>query len=127
MNLLENRQLRYPRVKGIDEVLLITTIREQTLIGVELCNIGVSLDLVDVAVLVIELAADAIRTLPRLEEGFAILILGIWLLSWLLFIVAMSKFTLFSVAAKSDFNPVFAELSFVFGLKFVRHDSLWLA
>ena len=75
----------------------------------------------------IELATNAIRTLPRLEEGFAIFVLGVWLLSRFLFIVAMSKFTLFSVAAKSDFNPVFAELGFVFGLKLVRHDSLWLA
>ena len=75
----------------------------------------------------IELAANAIWALSCLEEGFAVFVLGIRFLSRLLFTVAMSELALFSVAAKSDFNPVFAELGFVFGLELVRLDSLWLA
>ena len=78
-------------------------------------------------VLVIELAANAIGTLARLEEGFAVFFLRVRFLSRLLLIVAMSEFALFSVAAESDFNPVFAELRFIFGLELVRLDSLWLA
>ena len=127
MNLLENRQLLYSRVKGIDEVLLITTIREQALQGIEFCNVGVSLDLVHVTVFVIELATNAIGALSRLEEGFAVFVFDVRFLSRLLFSVAMGEFALFSVAAESDFNPVFAELCFVFGLKFVRLDHLRLA
>ena len=106
---------------------MITTIRKQALQGVELCNIVVSLDLVDVAVLVIELAADAIWALSRPEEGFTVFVFGVRFLSRFLFTVAMSELALFSVAAESDFNPVFAELCFVFGLELVRLDSLWLA
>ena len=75
----------------------------------------------------IELAANAIWALSRLEEGFTVFVFGVRFLSRFLFTVAMSELALFSVAAESDFNPVFAELCFVFGLELVRLDSLWLA
>ena len=106
---------------------LINTIGEQAFVGEELDGIGISFDLIDVAVLVIELAANTIGTLFRLEEGFAIFISSLWFLSRLLLTVAVSEFALISVPAMADFDPVFAELSLVFGLIFVLLDNLWLA
>ena len=79
------------------------------------------------AVLVIELAANTIGTLFRLEEGFAIFVSSLWFLSRLLLTVAVSEFALISVPAMADFDPVFAELSFVLGLIFVVVGNLWLA
>ena len=75
----------------------------------------------------IELAADAIGALSRFEEGFAVFLLRILLLSWFLLTMAMCELALFSVATESDFDPVFAELSFVLGLELVRLDILRLA
>ena len=75
----------------------------------------------------IELTANTIRALLRLEEGFAVFVFSFWFLSRLLLTVAMSKFALFSVPAIANFNPVFAEFSLVFCQIFVLLDSLWLA
>ena len=72
--------------------------------------------------LVLILAANAIRALSRLEEGFTILVLPHGFYLWKDYLtVAMGKHTLVSVAAETNFNPVFAQLSLIFGLKFGHH------
>ena len=73
-------------------------------------------------VLVLILAANAIRALSRLEEGFTILVLPHGFYLWKDYLtVAVGKHALVSVAAETNFNPVFAQLSFIFGLKFGHH------
>ena len=72
--------------------------------------------------LVLILAANAIRALSRLEEGFTILVLPHGFYLWKDYLtVAMGKHALVSVAAETNFNPVFTQLSLVFGLKFGNH------
>ena len=73
-------------------------------------------------VLVLILAANAIRALSRLEEGFTILVLPHGFYLWKDYLtVAVGKHALVSVAAETNFNPVFAQLSLIFGLKFGHH------
>ena len=68
------------------------------------------------------LAADTIWALPSLEECFAVLIFPHGFIFWENNLtVAVSEHALVFVAAETDFNPVFAQLCFVFGLKFGDH------
>ena len=82
----------------------------------------VSLDLLHVAVLVIVLAADAIGTLSCLKEGFTVFVLLCERKLWKYHLtVAVRELARIAIAAKADFNPVFAQLCFVFSLKFGDH------
>ena len=74
-----------------------------------------------------ELAANTIRALFRLEEGFAIFIFSLGFISLSFLHVTMCIFALISVSTMADFNPIFAELGFVLGQIFVYLSILWLA
>ena len=68
------------------------------------------------------LAADTVWALLCLKECFAVLILPHWFIPWKHnLIVAVSEHALVFIAAETDFNPVFAQLCFVFSLKFGDH------
>ena len=105
----------------MNEFRLVNAGRVQALEGVELGNVGVSFDLIDVAVLMIELAADAVRAVLGSKELLAVLVFGVgpWLQSRFLLAVAMGKFALLAVPTEPDFNPVLAELSLVLLVEFL--------
>ena len=68
------------------------------------------------------LAADTVWALSSLEECFAVLIFPHWFIIWEdNLTVAVSEHALVFVAAETDFNPVFAQLSLIFSLKFGHH------
>ena len=73
-------------------------------------------------VLVLVLAADTVWALGCLKECFAVLIPPHGFIPWKdNLTVAVSEHALVFVAAETDFNPVFAQLCFVFSLKFCDH------
>ena len=75
-----------------------------------------------VPMLVIELATSAIGALSSLEKGFAVLVFFRRREFWKYYLtVAVGIFAVISIAAKTDFNPVFAQLCLIFGLKFIFH------
>ena len=82
----------------------------------------ISHDLAYVPMLVIELATSTIGALSSLEKGFAVLIFlrGREFLKYHL-TVAVGILAVITIAAKTDFNPVFAQLCLVFGLEFTFH------
>ena len=84
----------------------------------------VSLDLLHVTVLVIVLAADAIGTLSCLKEGFTVFVLLCGFKLWEYHLtVTVRELARIAIAAKADFNPVFAQLSLVLGLEFHLHGT----
>ena len=103
---------------------MINAVGKKTLIDGESRNICISLDLVDVAVLVLELAANPVRALASREEGFAVFIFSSSHFLGFKFFITVGKFALVSVAAKSNLNPVLAELRFVLRLVLVRFGTL---
>ena len=69
--------------------------------------------------LVIKLATSAIGALSCLEKGFAVLVFLCGCEFWKHHLtVAVSILAVIPIAAKSDFNPVFAQLCLVFRLEF---------
>ena len=82
----------------------------------------ISHDLAYVPMFVIELATSAIGALTSLEKGFAVLVFFRGREFWKHHLtVAVGILAVITIAAKSDFNPVFAQLCFVFGLEFSLH------
>ena len=82
----------------------------------------ISHDLAYVPMLVIELATSAIGALSSLEKSFAILVFFRGREFWKYHLtVAVGIFAVISIAAKTDFNPVFAQFCLVFGLEFSFH------
>ena len=74
MNPLKDRQLRYTRFKSVHKDRLINGVRVKALVGVELGNVCIALNLIHATMLVAELAAHAVWALLRLEERLAILV-----------------------------------------------------
>ena len=76
---------------------------------VEFGRVGVPLDLVNVTVLVVELAAHTVGALLGLEERLAVLVsLRVLLLRDCHLMRAMSEFALLFIPAEADFYPVLA-------------------
>ena len=82
MNPLKDRQLRYTRFKSVHKDRLINGVRVKALVGVELGNVCIALNLIHATMLVAELAAHAVWALLRLEERLAILVSLDVLLPW---------------------------------------------
>jgi len=86
--------------------------------------VWVTLDLVDVSMLVLELATDAVGAGAGREEGLAVLIFLDNCGFILQFLSAVGEFALFSVATVAVLAVRFAEFSLVKGLVLVGNGSI---